>query len=195
MGEPRRFFLVRHGESEWNLAGLVQGQSPDAPGLTQIGLEQASVAAVVLADTAAELVVSSDLRRATETAEPIAARLGVPLRLDPRLRERALGAAEARSTAALDPAETGHSGEVVIDADVQPAGGESLRQLCARVSELLTELGARPSDRPVVLVTHGGSIRAALAFFEGLTPEQMRWPPVANGAVLEVAGSTVTRRL
>jgi probable phosphoglycerate mutase len=195
MAQSRRVFLVRHGESEWNLADLVQGQSANAPGLTQTGVEQASLAAKILADTQAELVLSSDLRRATQTAGLIATRLSVPLRLDPRLRERALGTAEGRSSVALDPSETGHSGDIVTDADARPPGGESLRQLCARISELLSELCAGSSDRPVVLVTHGGTIRAARAYFEGVNPEQMSWPPVPNGSVLEVVGSTVTRRL
>src|SRR5271166_4238418 len=137
MEAPRRLFLVRHGESDWNIEGLVQGQLPAAPGLTRTGVEQALAAAEALAITAAELVLSSDLRRATETASLIAARLGVPLQLDPRLRERALGAAEGRSSVALDPAEIGYSGEVVTDADARPAGGESLRQLHARVSRFL----------------------------------------------------------
>ncbi len=188
MGTPRRLFLVRHGESDWNLEGVVQGQSSAAPGLTRTGVEQASAAAEALACTGAELVLSSDLRRATETAELIATRLGARLQLEPRLRERALGTAEGRSSAALDPAETGYSGEVVTDVDARPDGGETLRELYARVSELLVELCARSSDRPVVLVTHGGAIRVACAYFEDVIPQKMRWPLVANGSVLQVVG-------
>lgn len=64
-------WLVRHGESGWNVAGRIQGQSPAAPGLTATGREQASHAALELARRAPRipLIVASDLTRTTETSE------------------------------------------------------------------------------------------------------------------------------
>jgi len=78
MKRPGALFLVRHGESGWNRERLIQGQSRMAPGLTTAGREDASGAADDLAGSGADLILASDLRRAVETALPIAARLGVP---------------------------------------------------------------------------------------------------------------------
>src|SRR5579875_1756898 len=95
-------WLVRHAEGVWNQAGLVQGQA-DAPGLTPSGAAHARALAEFLAGTGAAAVVSSDLRRAVETARPIAARLGATLVTDRRLRERNLGRLEGGPASLLGP--------------------------------------------------------------------------------------------
>ncbi len=93
------FWLVRHGESEWNVARRIQGQSPAAPGLTATGRSQAAEAALELARRAprANRIVASDLPRTAETAKIIAARLGLPVESDAGLREQSLGVLEGRS--------------------------------------------------------------------------------------------------
>lgn len=181
-----RLFLVRHGESGWNREGLIQGQSRAAPGLTGAGREHAAAAACYLSGSGASLVLSSDLCRARETAAPIAARLGVALRLEPRLRERDFGAAEGRPSDRADPRELGFSGELVTDPDASPAGGESLRQFYERIRGLLGDLLSTRPARRVVLVTHGGPVRIARACLAGHGAGEMRWPPVLNGSVLEI---------
>ncbi len=92
-------WLVRHGESGWNVARRIQGQSPAAPGLTATGRSQAAEAALELARRAprANRIVASDLPRTAETAEIIAARLGLPVEFDAGLREQSLGVLEGRS--------------------------------------------------------------------------------------------------
>jgi broad specificity phosphatase PhoE len=184
-----QLFLVRHGESGWNRAGLLQGQSPDAPGLTGTGQAQAADVAARLTGTGATLVLTSDLRRTAETAAFIARRLGVPVRPEPRLRERAIGAAEGRPSADADVAELGFTGTTVTDPDAAPPGGESLRQLYTRVTGLLSALLADPGGRRVVLVTHGGPVRVTQAWLAGLTPDQMPWPQVLNCAVLPLSAA------
>lgn len=194
MAPSGRLFIVRHGESGWNRLGLVQGQSPAAAGLTGRGREHAAAAAGRLAGSGATLILTSDLRRARETALPIAAGLGVPTRLEPRLRERDLGAAEGRPADEVTPAETGFAGERVTDPDARPAGGESIRELYQRVTGLLAELAASLPDGRIVLVTHGGPVRVARAYLAGLSAAAMSWPPVLNGSVLEVACADLTPR-
>jgi 2,3-bisphosphoglycerate-dependent phosphoglycerate mutase len=189
-----RLFIVRHGESGWNRMDLVQGQSPAAPGLTGQGREHAAAAASRLAGSGATVILTSDLRRARETALPIAAALGVPTRLEPRLRERDLGAAQGRPAADVTPAETGFADERVTDPDARPSGGESIRELYRRVTDLLGELAASVPDGRIVLVTHGGPVRVARAYLAGLGPAAMGWPPVLNGSVLEVACADLTGR-
>jgi len=189
-----RLFIVRHGESGWNRMDLVQGQSPAAAGLTGRGREHAAAAASRLAGSGATVILTSDLRRARETALPIAAALGVPTRLEPRLRERNLGTAEGRPAADVTPAETGFAGERVTDPDARPADGESIRELYARVTGLLGELAASDTGGRIVLVTHGGPVRVARAYLAGLDAAEMPWPPVLNGSVLEVACADLLRR-
>ena len=194
MEDVLRLLFVRHGESGWNRARLVQGQSPAAPGLTSAGRAQAAAAAAALADSGAGLLLASDLRRAAETAEPIAARLGLPVRLEPRLRERAFGVAEGRPGSELTQAQTGLGAGLVTGPDARPAGGESLRDLCQRVAGLLGGLLAAGPARPVVLVTHGGTIRAAQAWLAGVPVDGMPWQDVPNAAVLAVPVPLRARR-
>jgi broad specificity phosphatase PhoE len=85
----RRILLWRHGRTAWNLQRRFQGQAD--PPLDDVGLAQAREAAAMLAAFAPVAIVSSDLKRASETAAPLAGLLGLPVTLDPRLRERSLG--------------------------------------------------------------------------------------------------------
>ena len=155
-----------------------------APGLTAAGRQDASGAADDLAVSGADLILASDLRRAVETALPIAARLGVPLQLESRLRERLLGSAEGRPSDQVDPRELGVSGRRVTDPDARPPGGESVRQLYDRVTGLLSELLGSSPGRSLILVTHGGPIRVARAYLAGLGVAEMTWPNVPNGSIV-----------
>jgi len=84
-----RICLVRHGETEWNAEGRVQGQT-DIP-LSAVGLAQAKAAADALARHDFSAIYSSDLMRVTQTAEPTVRRMALPLQLDVGLRERHFG--------------------------------------------------------------------------------------------------------
>jgi probable phosphoglycerate mutase len=178
-------FFVRHGESVWNLDGRIQGQSAAAPGLTPTGARQAIAAAVALEGCGAELVITSDLLRAVQTATPIAARLGLGVRLDPRLRERAFGAAEGLPVEAVER-ELGVEHGVVVDADARPEGGESVRELYERVGELIDSLRSGELHS-LVLVSHGGVVRVARALLGGEPPDEMPWRDVGNASVWPVS--------
>ena len=183
---PTRVWLVRHGESEWNVAARIQGQAR-APGLTQRGRDQAAEVAEQLAGCGATLVLTSDLRRAVETAAPIAERLGVPVVEDVRLRERALGAAEGQRVADVPAHVLGVADGRVIDAEARPAGGESTRELVARVRDLLEAVAVAPPAPRLVMVSHGGVLRAALGYAAGTPPEVMGWPALPNVTVCELS--------
>jgi len=196
---------VRHGESGWNTAGLIQGQSPDAPGLTETGRRQAAAAASELESSAPSRLYVSDLWRAIETAMPIAVATGLIPRVDRRLRERRLGIAEATPSVARP--DLGTSTTHVVDPDARPEGGESIRELYDRVAMLIDDLrrpvvtgtggtegpvatggprtagGPGTTGGPIVLVTHGGVVRAALAYLDGLQPSQMSWTDIANASI------------
>lgn len=176
-------WFVRHGESGWNARGLIQGQSPAAPGLSPAGRLQVAAAAASLLGCGAGAVLTSDLARAFESAVIVAERLGVPLRVERRLAERALGAAEGAPSSCYPVRELGVCDGTVVDPDAAPPGGETVRQLVRRVEGLLAELDARACE-PLVLVTHGGVVRAAQAILEGDALEQMPWREVGNAAVI-----------
>ena len=138
-------WLVRHGESTWNVAGLAQGQLDQAE-LTDRGLRQASDAAWEFRDRRVRAIYSSDLRRARQTAAAFAAVLGLPVLADDRLRERSLGAFEGLPSAALGPAVTGLAAGRVTDQDARPVGGESVRAMYRRAAAFCDELAAACGD-------------------------------------------------
>jgi broad specificity phosphatase PhoE len=176
-----RVWLVRHGESDWNTRRLAQGQAP-GPVLTPEGATQCERAARVLARRPVAVLLSSDLTRAQQSAHIIASALGLATALEPALRERSLGRAEGHSATDLGRS-SGVRGGRVEDPDIAPPGGETIRQLYERVTGFVRTLSV-PDDTDTVLVTHGGVIRVVLAWAAGSGPQDMAWPPIANGAVI-----------
>src|SRR5580658_7967421 len=148
-GSGRRLVLVRHGESTWNALGLVQGQAA-SPGLTDRGRRQTETLAQELLGRPVIALVSSDLVRARQTAEIIAIRVGVPVVLDERLRERDLGVFEGGPSASLTTAATGIDGDRVVDAEARPDRGESVRDLYERVASFIDSVARGPDGDVVV---------------------------------------------
>lgn len=181
MPAPLTLLLVRHGQSEWNAAGRMQGQTAGIP-LTELGHQQAAAAAAELAALTRDgagpgALVSSDLLRAVQTAEHCAAATGLPFTTTPELREQGYGVLEGRPSREL--------WDVVDWTDVHwsAEGGESLAQLHARVSGHLTRLRADPPAEVVALVTHGDTIRAVQAVVAGVGPDAMPAVTPHNGTV------------
>lgn len=182
-------WLVRHGESTWNALGLAQGQS-DQPRLTRRGACQARYVVNQLRGRPIGVVYASDLRRAAQTAAPLAAALGLDTITDPRLRERSLGILEGFRSVDVPAALSGVAGNRVIDPDAGPPDGESLRDLYWRAADFADEaLGSgqpghdgRPSE--VAVVAHGGTLRVLAAYLRGVPVDRMTWEPIGNGCVL-----------
>jgi probable phosphoglycerate mutase len=173
--------LVRHGQSEWNVTRRLQGQVAHVP-LTPLGLEQAEAAARALAGRDLVAVHSSDLLRARRTAEAIGARLGLPVQLDSALREQGYGMLEGRPSADVLAA----APYDFTDPDGRAPGGESLREVHARVGSCLVRYAERYPGRECVLVTHGDAIRIGLAALAGLGPADVPWREAPNGSVTTV---------
>jgi probable phosphoglycerate mutase len=176
MSPPLTLLLVRHGQSEWNAAGLMQGQTPDIP-LTDLGHHQAATAARELAILRPGALISSDLLRAVQTAEHCARATGLRFATSPALREQGYGVLEGRPSREL--------WNIVdwTDPHWSAEGGESLAQLYGRVEAYLKQLAAEPPADVVTLVTHGDTIRALQAVAAGLGPEAMPAVTPHNGSV------------
>ena len=181
-------WLVRHGESTWNVAGLAQGHN-DRAELTDRGLTQASDAARPFRDRPIRAIYASDLRRARQTAAAFAAVLGLPVFADARLRERSLGVLEGLPSATIGASVTGLDEGRVADPDARPAGGESVRDLYRRAAEFIDELAAAVDDDDagdVVVVAHGGTVRVLEAYLSGIPADQMGWGAVQNATAVRI---------
>jgi 2,3-bisphosphoglycerate-dependent phosphoglycerate mutase len=185
-------WLVRHGESTWNAAGLAQGHRDEAR-LTPRGVHQAWIVVGQLCDRPIGALYASDLHRALATAAPLASVLGLAVARDARLRERCLGDLEGAATAAVTPAVSGISANRVVDPDARPPGGESLRDFYLRVAGFATDLEQQrppgPSRTPgeageIVIVAHGGTLRMLDACLRGVPVDQMAWEPLGNACIL-----------
>jgi broad specificity phosphatase PhoE len=177
--EERPLVLVRHAESTWNELHLVQGQNDEAR-LTDRGRQQAADVAQELQSRDFDLIVSSDLQRATETAAIIADVLGLAVATDELLRERGFGVAERGPIDQLREETVGVVEGVVIDDDVSPEGGETLREFRQRAGRFIEQRYLKWPEQRLLVITHGGTIRALQSYNEGTPFLGSKWDRVAN---------------
>jgi 2,3-bisphosphoglycerate-dependent phosphoglycerate mutase/probable phosphoglycerate mutase len=171
----RRLILLRHGQTDYNVDGRMQGHLDS--NLTADGHDQAAAAAPVLAELAPDRVISSDLRRAVDTAEVVAAACGLPVKFDARLRETHLGHWQGRTVAEIDRDYPGAIAEWRSDPAWAPPGGESRIAVVARSRPVVDELEAEFADarsETVLLVAHGGMIAGLVTGLMDLPPPT--WP-------------------
>lgn len=165
--------VVRHGETAWNAAGILQGQS--VSNLNQVGRDQAHEVAQRLATEQYKFaaVYSSDLRRASETAEIIASKCQCQqVTLIAALRERHLGKLEGlprKKARHLEPDAYRAFCSSQMD-ELIPGGGESLDHLCQRTKVALEKIAEKHYGQQVVVVTHGGVLRALYRHAKGTFP-------------------------
>ena len=162
-----RLVLLRHGETEYNREGRWQGSGSD-PSLTERGVEQARAAAAALEGVRFDAVYASDLVRAVETARIVAAALGLSVQMEEGLREMAHGAWEGKSVEEV--LATWPEEHAALEADpwsVGRPGGESYRDLAARLWPVLDGIADRHPGGRVLAVTHGGPIRLVLSQLTG----------------------------
>jgi probable phosphoglycerate mutase len=178
--------LVRHGQSTWNLEHRVQGQQ-DAPVLTELGRRQAADVAATLAGSGAGLLLTSDLTRAVQTAEIIGSATGLPPIQTALLREQGLGSLEGlttrQATAAL-------AGVDLTDPATRYGAAESREDVAARIETLLTGplLANAATAGGAILVTHGDTIRIAIAHLLAEDLAVAPWREIANGSVTTLRG-------
>ena len=183
---PANIILIRHGETAWNAERRLQGHL-DIP-LNAEGERQAALLAGALAATPIDLLVSSDLMRARQTAQPLASTRGMALETDPLLRERCYGGfegllyseIEARFPAAFA---AWQAREVDVPLPDGRNRGESFREFYARATGAILAWGAANAGRTIALVAHGGVLECAYRLALGLSLETARDFKVFNASI------------
>lgn len=162
---PARILLVRHAQSEWNAVRRWQGQAD--PPLSPFGVEQAEGLAKHPLLASFDAIVTSDLQRASATADAIARGRGASVAVDAGLRELDVGSWSGQTRAAIEAEQPGaiaryKAGETLWE------GGETLEQHAVRAREVAARLAAWPDGEELVVVSHGGTIRILLSLFLGM---------------------------
>lgn len=195
---PQKIILIRHGETDYNKARRMQGWF-DIP-LNDIGRRQAEATSVKLTGTHVDVLYSSDLRRAHETAQRIARIVKKEIISSTALRERDMGIfAGWQWEAEHDPTkdalwkefETARDHE---DLDWNKHQGESMRQMTKRISTFMQHLHTVHQGQTVVIVTHGGTINRILEHYQ-LKSASEGFRDVGNASLLVLHKETVSYRL
>ena len=153
-----KIFLIRHGETEWNRVGKLQGISDIR--LSPEGINQAHLLAEHTPFNAVDAVYSSDLVRAVMTAKILSDKFNLPIIRERGLRETNFGDWEGRFLSDLAKENpNGFSNFFTRPDKVQPPGGETFLQSQARIMNALDEIIADNEDRNIIVITHGAAIR------------------------------------
>lgn len=184
-GKMTKLVLIRHGQTDWNATGRWQGQAD--PALNEVGREQARQTARELRAQKIDTLISSDLRRARETAEIIAEELGLRVVLEPRLREVNLGDWQGLYS---DEIRARWPNEMQLWLEqplaIRPPNGESIRELAERVLAAVNDIAARYADLRVGIVAHELPIAVITTHTAGIPLDQLRQHIPPNAAWREV---------
>ncbi len=165
--------IVRHGETEWNAAGRIQGHTDI--GLSDRGAEQARSLGQRLSGLSIDAAYTSDLKRTSETARLALGDRSIALNETPMLREYHKGEFEGMTMTEIKaqfPDE--YPKYLEKDLDYSPKGGESTRVVSARMAEIIGEIKSNHLDETVLVVSHGGALRAAMVSLLGM-PLEGNW--------------------
>jgi broad specificity phosphatase PhoE len=156
----RSFYFIRHGQTDWNAEGRLQG-SKDTP-LNERGRQQAAAAIALLADLPIDVIISSDLSRTMETTTIINQSINKPVYADSRLRERhfgIIGGMTQAEMAARPWQELFVSIEEDIDGHRLPIDGEPMADFEHRIIDTTSSLLKENPNSNILFVGHGGPFR------------------------------------
>lgn len=176
MPHPTRLYLIRHGQSAGNAEGRFGGHGPTP--LSELGVQQAERTAKALAKEGIDVIYSSDLTRAVQTAEPLAALLDIPINTSEAFRERNVGVLQGLT---FDESKRDHPKDyyALINRNINHVitDGESYRQLLKRITnELRTILRTHQRER-IAIFSHTGAICYLTLFLLGAIHRGTRSTP------------------
>lgn len=157
----RSFLFLRHGETDWNLQGRMQGHTDIQ--LNDRGRQQALSAASFIKNLGVDIIVCSDLVRARETAEIVNATIKKPIYCENRIRERSFGKIEGLTIAEINRPNSSH---LFLDNVYQPNGlrfpksAEKLEDLEKRILEAIKDQQIIFPDAYIIFVSHGGVFKS-----------------------------------
>ena len=181
------FWLVRHGQTDWNLTGRWQGQSPNAPPLNETGRAQAFALRSQLKNIHISAIYSSDLLRSRETAEILAKQVGLGVNLELRFREMDLGIWEGMCSDEIKACYPHELAERSRDPlHTCAPQGESPEQVARRVTVAANEIGRRHCGESVLIVAHGISLAILICLSQGISLEKVYEYVPANAKLSSV---------
>lgn len=188
VGFKNRYLLVRHGEAESNVRHVLHSEPDGENPLTDTGRKQAMKAAEVLATSDVDVIYTSDLMRASQTAGIIGETIGIEPKEDKRLREIKLGEFEGKT---LEE----YRSHIEVDAKTaygkKPKGGESWSETRSRIVQFLRDMEEQYEGKTIVLVSHAGPLVMLEQAMRGLPDEAYfngQIEEVKNAQVLELRG-------
>jgi 2,3-bisphosphoglycerate-dependent phosphoglycerate mutase/probable phosphoglycerate mutase len=188
----RQLVLLRHGQTDYNALRRMQGHLDSH--LTPEGFAQAATVAPEVARLKPARMISSDLRRAADTAAVVAEACGVPVEIDPRLRETNLGEWQGRTVADIEATWPGAIAVWRQDPSWAPPGGESRIEVVRRSTPVVDEVDDALADgsesSTAVLVAHGGLIAGLVCGLLAMPIES--WPAI--GGIGNCRWATLARR-
>ncbi len=155
-----RLYVLRHGQTDVNLMGLINARNDED--LNETGIRQAEEMGDRLQEVDYGLIISSPSTRAVHTAE-IVNRAGVPVLTDDALLERDFGPYTKAPIDSMNREEMWK-----LDPEKELEGAETVREMTERIYRFLDSLKERYPDKNIVLVTHGGASKAISSYFEGI---------------------------
>ena len=181
------FIVVRHGQTEWNLAARIQGHGDSS--LTANGFAQADAIARRLGEESFDLLVSSDLGRAMQTSTRIAAVTRHSIVADVRFRERSFGCAEGLTYSELRDRFPGAFARHLqdTDPDFQVPEAETRRMFYERIGESFEALARERDGLRVAIVCHGGVLAALYRYILDIPPEGIVSVAIPNAAYNRVS--------
>jgi 2,3-bisphosphoglycerate-dependent phosphoglycerate mutase len=184
LSDGARLWLVRHGETDWNVQRIVQGQTPTE--LNDVGRKQARQLANFFADREFSAAYSSDLPRAYQTAEIILAGRGLDLQQDVRLRERSLGKYQGMKSADVHAVRTALGLDQTGDlADWKGMPGvETNQQVWERARDAMRNISDKHHGKDVLVVAHGGLMAQVITEVLGISRTAPRRFPLSNGMIV-----------
>ncbi len=187
-----RLYITRHGETEWNVEGRMQGWKNS--NLTQKGIKNAEALGKLLESTEFRAIYSSTSQRAIHTAELIRGNRNITIITDESLREINLGELEGKLKE-----EYTDSDRQQLDSfwnrphQYKALSGEDFYQVRIRIEATLKKIISENKDSNIIIVTHGGIVKTMMAIFKGVPVEKLWEPPFIHGtslSIVEIDNST-----
>jgi broad specificity phosphatase PhoE len=167
-------WLLRHGQTDWNVTGRWQGQTSEAPGLNDMGRAQAISVREHLTGVRFTAIYCSDLLRARQTAKLISESLNLNISLEPRLREMNLGAWEGMLSDDIEaryPRELAERAHDPLHA--RPPHGEAPSDVKKRVIAAVMDIAKKYPDESVLIVSHGIALAVIICHAQGIPMEEV----------------------